>query len=165
MTTMIFGCASAISRCRYAAHCVNSAAWGTRPWGGRHLVILVTTACANVACAPLSVPMRTAPTALSILSSSKPASPAKGVPLSSSSSSGGSPTTIHVASAPFGMATRVAFFRPAHKPQAWHWDAVSASASQSKVLIWLRSLDCPEAPGFMGVADAMGDALGTVRAG
>jgi hypothetical protein len=39
------------------------------------------------------------------------------------------------------MATKVEFLRPPHKPQAWHWDAVSASDSQDKVLILLRSLE------------------------
>jgi hypothetical protein len=39
------------------------------------------------------------------------------------------------------MANNVEFLRPPHKPQAWHWDAVSASASQFKVLILLRSLE------------------------
>jgi hypothetical protein len=97
MARMILGCTSAISRCRYCAHCASSAGCGNAlPCGGRHLTTLVTVSALPAPCAPL----RLAPTALSMLSSSSAGLFDKGLALArSSSSSGGSPTTSQSASA------------------------------------------------------------------
>ena len=126
MARMTLGCTSAISRCRYWAHCARSAACGSRPV---RRAALDHVAQVGAPCAP--APPRLAPTALSMLSSKARAVPQRAGPDGLRPPSGGSPTTSQSPWTRAGGA-EVACLRPAHRPQAWQAAAVSARAAQSR---------------------------------